>query len=154
MKRKKIIFLSIALIALAAVLCFCFLGADGGAMPYRVEKAYNVASYGNNVTEGQIIDGNTEITIDNRGYIMFLDTISKKRYLVNTPCKAKVKELIGKANKPQNVTKNYLEALFSQKQEKDKYSSAGRVCRGGDHEEVLTDSTSAEDVISVCYVVP
>lgn len=156
-------------------LAICFVGAY--AQTFRVEKASKVKANGKNVTSGQMIDEKTTIRIDKNGYLMFVDTKSKKRYYINFSCKKKVKDLIKGAPAPVKVTKGYLESLITQNQDKDKYASAGSVSRGPIDDDYLLyefalayltfgDATNdsvperigvdtlktAEDTISVCII--
>lgn len=167
--RKIFVFIALALV-------FCLIGAS--AQPYQVEKASKVKANGRDVIPGQILDNNTNIKIDDNGYLLFLDTQNKKRYYINVKCKNKVKNLIQRAKSPMKVTQSYLESLFLEKQDKDKYASAGSVNRGEEEEaqlsefalmdftrgEELPDSvpepiginvlTSTEDTIFLYYIIP
>jgi len=167
--RKILVFITLAL-------ALCVIGAN--AQSFQVEKASKVKANGKDVTPGQVINENTTIKIDNNGYLLFVDTQNKKRYYINVSCKSKVKKLIKKAKAPMKVTKSYLESLFSQDKDRDKYASAGSVNRGEEGDATLSEFalmdftrgdelpdsvpepigldvlTTTEDTISVYYIIP
>lgn len=129
-----------ALITMALTLCYLSVKAQS----FQVEKAFKAQANGKTITVGQSINENTTIKIDDNGYLLFVDNKNKKRYYINTSCKTKVKKLIGKAKAPMQVTMSYLESLFIQNQNNDRYSSAGSVNRGDEGEAALSDFALTE----------
>ena len=114
------------------------------AQSFIIEKASRAKANGKTITVGQVIDKNTTIKIEDNGFLMFVDNLNNKRYYINTSCNRKVQKLIKKSKAPIKVTKNYLESLFTQNQDRDKYSSAGSVNRGDEGDAELSDFASME----------
>ena len=167
--RKIFVFITL-------IMALCFISAN--AQPYQVEKASKAKANGKVITIGQTLNENVTIRIEDNGYLLFVDVNNNKRYYINTSCNNKIKKLIKKAKAPMRVTKSYLESLFTQSQEKDKYASAGSVNRGDEGEAELSDFalmdptrgdelpdsipapigidvlTTTEETISVYYIIP
>lgn len=167
--RKTLVFFTL-------IMALCFISAN--AQSYQVEKASKAKANGKAITIGQTLNENATIRIEDNGYLLFVDVNNNKRYYINTSCNNKIKKLIKKAKAPMRVTKSYLESLFTQSQEKDKYASAGSVNRGDEGEAELSDFalmdptrgdelpdsipapigidvlTTTEETISVYYIIP
>ena len=167
--RKTLVFITL-------IMALCFISAT--AQSYQVEKASKAKANGKAITIGQTLNENATIRIEDNGYLLFVDVNNNKRYYINTSCNNKIKKLIKKAKAPMRVTKSYLESLFTQSQEKDKYASAGSVNRGDEGEAELSDFalmdptrgdelpdsipapigidvlTTTEETISVYYIIP
>jgi len=167
--RKTLVFITL-------IMALCFISAN--AQSYQVEKASKAKANGKAITIGQTLNENATIRIEDNGYLLFVDVNNNKRYYINTSCNNKIKKLIKKAKAPMRVTKSYLESLFTQSQEKDKYASAGSVNRGDEGEAELSDFalmdptrgdelpdsipapigidvlTTTEETISVYYIIP
>ena len=167
--RKILVFITL-------IMALCFISAN--AQTYQVEKASKAKANGKAITIGQTLNENTTIRIEDNGYLMFVDVKNNKRYYINTSCNKKIKKLIKKAKAPMKVTKSYLESLFTQNQDKDKYASAGSVNRGDDAEAVLSEFalmdhtrgdelpdsvptpigvdvlTTTEETVTVYYIIP
>lgn len=95
---------------------------------YKVEKAQSAFSNGNDLTQGDEINGNSVVEIMENGFLMFVDNVAKKRYYVSRACKAKVKDLVAMVKKPKSISKAFLENMMTMSQ-KYAYSSVGNVER-------------------------
>lgn len=95
---------------------------------YKVEQVNKVFMGENPISIGSSINGNTMVEIKEKGYMMFVDNVAKKRYYVSRPCKAMIKNLVTEVKKPKSVAKSFLESVMTKNKNAD-YSSSGNVER-------------------------